>query len=49
MTKKTVEFEAGWADELGLDDEELETLMEGIKQLVETGFIEDPEDKMTRH
>lgn len=45
MTKKkrTVEFEEGWADELmedmDLTPEDIDNLMEGIKQLVETGEI----------
>ena len=41
MTKKpkTVSFEDGWADELDLTPEELEHLVSGIKQLVETGEI----------
>lgn len=38
-TKKTVEFEDGWADELDLTVNELADLMRGIKQLVETGEI----------
>mgnify|MGYP006277975579 CR=1 FL=1 len=41
--KKTVEFEVGWADELmedmDLTQEDIDNLMEGIKQLVETGEI----------
>jgi hypothetical protein len=41
--KKTVEFEEGWADELlaeGLvTEEELNALMRGIVQMVETGEI----------
>jgi hypothetical protein len=37
--KKTVEFEEGWADELGLDEDELLDLVRGITQLVETGEI----------
>ena len=51
MTKKknTVEFAKGWADELGLTDDELAALMEGITQLVETGFIDTPDDNETRH
>jgi hypothetical protein len=47
--KKTVEFEDSWADELGLSDEDVEALMEGITQLVEKGYIEVPDDKETRH
>jgi len=47
--KKTVEFEDNWADELGLTDDELAALMEGITQLVETGFIDTPDDNETRH
>jgi len=39
MTKKTVEFEEGWADELDLTPDELADLVRGIKQLVETGEI----------
>lgn len=45
MTKKkrTVEFEEGWADELLADglvtQEELNALMRGIVQMVETGQI----------
>lgn len=41
MTKKpkTVEFEEGWADELELTPDELKALMDGIKQIVETGEI----------
>jgi len=45
MTKKkrTVEFEEGWADELLADglvtEEELNALMRGIVQMVETGEI----------
>lgn len=43
--KKTVEFEEGWADELmedmDLTPEDIDNLMEGIKQLVETGEIFD--------
>ena len=41
MTKKpkTVSFEDGWADELDLTPEELEYLVSGITQLVETGEI----------
>jgi hypothetical protein len=39
MTKKTVEFEEGWADELELTPDELADLVRGIKQLVETGEI----------
>ena len=45
MTKKkrTVEFEEGWADELLADglvtEEELNALMRGIIQMVETGEI----------
>ena len=41
--KKTVEFEEGWADELLADgsftQEELNALMRGIVQMVETGEI----------
>lgn len=41
--KKTVEFEEGWADELLADGsftkEELNALMRGIVQMVETGEI----------
>ena len=41
--KKTVEFEEGWADELLADglvtEEELNMLMRGIVQMVETGQI----------
>jgi len=41
--KKTVVFEEGWADELmedtGMTQEELDALMKGIVQLVETGEI----------
>jgi Holliday junction resolvase RusA-like endonuclease len=45
MTKKpkTVEFEEGWADELMEDmdmtQEDIDNLMKGIIQLVETGEI----------
>ena len=45
MTKKpkTVEFEDGWADELmedmGMTQEDIDNLMEGIVQLVTTGEI----------
>ena len=45
MTKKkrTVEFEEGWADELIADglitEEELDMLVKGIIQMVETGEI----------
>ena len=39
MTKKTIEFEEGWADELDLTPEELANLVRGITQLVETGEI----------
>jgi hypothetical protein len=39
MTKKTVEFEEGWADELDLTPDELADLVRGITQLVETGEI----------
>jgi len=45
MTKKpkTVEFEEGWADELmedmGMTQEDVDNLMNGIMQLVETGEI----------
>jgi hypothetical protein len=41
--KRTVEFEEGWADELLADglvtQEELNALMRGIVQMVETGEI----------
>ena len=41
--KKTVEFEEGWADELmddmGMTQEDIDNLMRGILQLVETGEI----------
>ena len=41
--KKTVEFDEGWADELLADglvtEEELNMLMRGIIQMVETGEI----------
>lgn len=41
--KKTVEFEEGWADELMEDmdmtQEDINNLMKGIIQLVETGEI----------
>ena len=41
--KKTVEFEEGWADELmedmGLTQEDVDNLVKGIVQLVETGEI----------
>lgn len=41
--KKTVEFEEGWADELmddmGMTQEDVDNLMRGILQLVETGEI----------
>ena len=41
--KKTVEFEEGWADELLADgtftQEELNALVRGIVQMVETGEI----------
>ena len=37
--KKTVEFEEGWADELGLSQEELDALVRGITELVTTGEI----------
>jgi hypothetical protein len=41
--KKTVEFEEGWADELmedmGMTQEDIDNLMEGIIQLVTTGEI----------
>lgn len=37
--KKTIEFEAGWADELDITVNELADLMRGITQLVETGEI----------
>lgn len=41
--KKTVEFEDGWADELmqdmGMTQEDVDNLMNGIMQLVETGEI----------
>jgi len=39
MTKKTIEFEEGWADELDLTPDELLELVRGITQLVETGEI----------
>jgi len=45
--KKTVEFDEGWADELGLSDEEVEALMEGIRQIVENEEI--VEKNPTRH
>tara|TARA_R110000868_G_scaffold100697_2_gene277017 strand:+ start:1178 stop:1402 length:225 start_codon:yes stop_codon:yes gene_type:complete len=51
--KKTVEFEEGWADELMEDmdmtQEDIDNLMKGIIQLVETGeILEDsiPVDKL---
>jgi hypothetical protein len=37
--KKTVEFEEGWADELGLTQEELDAVVRGITELVTTGEI----------
>jgi Holliday junction resolvase RusA-like endonuclease len=41
--KKTVEFEEGWADELmdemDMTQEDIDNLMKGIMQLVETGEI----------
>jgi hypothetical protein len=37
--KKTVEFEEGWADELGLSQEEVDALVRGITELVTTGEI----------
>lgn len=41
--KKTVEFEEGWADELmedmNMTQEDIDNLMKGIIQLVETGEI----------
>jgi hypothetical protein len=41
--KKTVEFEEGWADELmdemEMTQDEIDNLMRGIIQLVETGEI----------
>lgn len=41
--KKTVEFEEGWADELmedmGLTQQDIDNLVKGIRQLVETGEI----------
>jgi hypothetical protein len=40
-TKKTVEFEDGWADELNLTQEEYDALVRGIKELVATGEIFD--------
>ena len=40
-TKKTVEFEYGWADELNLTQEEYDALVRGIKELVATGEIFD--------
>jgi len=50
MTKKTVEFEDGWADELNLTQEEYDALVDGIRQLVTTGEIleQDPPEQ-TRH
>ena len=39
MSKKIVEFEEGWADELDLTPDELLELVRGITQLVETGEI----------
>ena len=41
MTRKpkTIEFEEGWADELGLSKEELDALVRGITELVTTGEI----------
>lgn len=51
MKKKTLEFEEGWADELDLTPDELEALIDGITQLVETGEIfedaEHVEDEQT--
>lgn len=40
-TKKTVEFEEGWADELDLTQEELDALIRGITELVTTGEIQE--------
>ena len=54
MTKKkrTVEFEEGWADELIEDglmtQEDVDRLMRGIIQILETGEIDDG-DGETRH
>ena len=42
MTRKKqldVEFDAGWADELELTQDEYDALVDGIKQLVATGEI----------
>jgi len=43
MKKKTIEFEEGWADELmedmDLTQEDIDALVNGITQLVETGEI----------
>jgi choline kinase len=42
MTKKEeneVEFENGWADELGLSQEDYDALVRGIQELVATGEI----------
>jgi len=44
--KKTIEFEEGWADELDLTQEELDALMDGIMQLVETGEILDDSERV---
>lgn len=44
MTKKKpldVIFDDGWADELGLNQEEYDALVRGIKELVVTGEIFD--------
>ena len=43
MTRKpkTIEFEEGWADELGLTQEELDALVRGITELVTTGEIQE--------
>jgi len=43
MTRKpkTIEFEEGWADELGLSQEELDALVRGITELVTTGEIQE--------
>jgi hypothetical protein len=55
--KKTVEFEEGWADELiaegTMTQEEVDALMRGIIQMIETGEIlsdaMDEQEKQTRH
>jgi Holliday junction resolvase RusA-like endonuclease len=43
MTKKTVVFEEGWADELmedtGMTQEDVDNLMRGIKQVLESDTI----------